>query len=409
MKYLFIADVKNVGFFILSYLQKHMSIDDTDEVFKGRYWDRFYHHDNKSIISGYRIKYKSDEIIFRVVNNIRGEAYNIAKGEDKFDKVILFCREHFEDLKSMKHILHSNDDYEVVYIHVGEMLFTDLKELSNFLDDNKIISSCSIRNLNHHNFIYSPMLNLIWFYYKFGFDMLNIQYNEIKKSNLIGGYVTKGNKAIRDLIYEKIENLFDNSNISKFLKRYDIFEDSRKPKEMIKKFNKDSSPIEFQGWDRAHYSTFTDYQTSVVGFLFEGLDSIELEGPNRDSARHYITEKTLKAILFSNLNVPFIVDMNPYDFIMLSERGYWFLNSEFFDLNKDYSVKDLSLKFQKSIEDSVKYVIKLFKDNGESLDETHKYFKSKYGHKMENNYSLFMKELNNPSDSDKMINFLVGN
>ena len=45
MKYLFIADVKNVGFFILSYLQKHMSIDDTDEVFKGRYWDRFYHHD----------------------------------------------------------------------------------------------------------------------------------------------------------------------------------------------------------------------------------------------------------------------------------------------------------------------------------------------------------------------------
>ena len=103
MKYLFIADVKNVGFFILSYLQKHMSIDDTDEVFKGRYWDRFYHHDNKSIISGYRIKYKSDEIIFRVVNNIRGEAYNIAKGEDKFDKVILFCREHFEDLKSMKH------------------------------------------------------------------------------------------------------------------------------------------------------------------------------------------------------------------------------------------------------------------------------------------------------------------
>ena len=75
MKYLFIADVKNVGFFILSYLQKHMSIDDTDEVFKGRYWDRFYHHDNKSIISGYRIKYKSDEIIFRVVNNIRGEAF----------------------------------------------------------------------------------------------------------------------------------------------------------------------------------------------------------------------------------------------------------------------------------------------------------------------------------------------
>ena len=141
--------------------------NDTDEVFKGRYWDRFYHHDNKSIISGYRIKYKSDEIIFRVVNNIRGEAYNIAKGEDKFDKVILFCREHFEDLKSMKHILHSNDDYEVVYIHVGEMLFTDLKELSNFLDDNKIISSCSIRNLNHHNFIYSPMLNIIWFYFNF--------------------------------------------------------------------------------------------------------------------------------------------------------------------------------------------------------------------------------------------------
>ena len=68
MKYLFIADVKNVGFFILSYLQKHMSIDDTDEVFKGRYWDRFYHHDNKSVISGYRIKYKSEEIIFNSIN-----------------------------------------------------------------------------------------------------------------------------------------------------------------------------------------------------------------------------------------------------------------------------------------------------------------------------------------------------
>ena len=79
-------------------------------------------------------------------------------------------------------------------------------------------------------------------------------------------------------------------------------------------------------WDRNHISSWTDYETSVVGFVFETLNhGLEFNCTHR---LEYLGEKTLKPLLFSFLKMPFILDCNPYSFIELDKDGFWFLNSE---------------------------------------------------------------------------------
>jgi hypothetical protein len=125
--------------------------------------------------------------------------------------------------------------------------------------------------------------------------------------------------------------------------------------------------------------------------------------------RQYITEKTLKAILYSKMDIPFIMDMNPINFLELHEMGFWFLNTEFFDFSKTNFIDELSENMKNSIFKSIEYVLELYKTNENNLDNAHLQIKKLYSDKMQSNYNLFMRYLTKPYNSEKLLKFILNN
>jgi hypothetical protein len=355
----------------------------------------------------YKFKFEDTEIDFKFVvqqyENIN--AYmQFAKEQTQqegYDKVFLFARRLF--IEGVERNDFTNIDkniLEVIYLNVSEAIHTKNNTLRNFLKDNKVIS-CSNVSYNNPNFYYEPFLNLIYSYYQYGFDFYPYNKLDVKKQNLIGMYLKKNYKVSRDKMHSNIESKFINKNVDSSL--LEIYKESPKP-DFFTKFNCLHTPT----WDsKCHTTSYLDYITSVCAFAFETTNFEEFIFPYQSLNRQYITEKTLKAILYSKMDIPFIMDMNPINFIELHEMGFWFLNSEFFDFSTTKFIDELSENMKNSIFKSIEYILELYKVNEYDLDKTHSELKLLYGDKMQNNYNLFMEYLDKPYNCEKLIKFIL--
>jgi hypothetical protein len=139
-----------------------------------------------------------------------------------------------------------------------------------------------------------------------------------------------------------------------------------------------------------------DYTTSVCNLIFETLHSNSNEENENDRMykRQYITEKTLKAICFSEENIFFIWYGPTNLFKYLNNLGFWFLNSEFF-------VDSI----EESVEKSASY-LKSLKEEFKSNNEVHNQLMQLYGEKLKNNVELFNTILNSYSKSNEIINLI---
>jgi hypothetical protein len=357
----------------------------------------------------YSFKFKDIDIDYKITKNIgygmMDENFSFAKEQiEKFgyDKVYLFVREFFANgFDTNQHKSPNLDIMEVIYLNVNEAFHETDDRILDFLNSNKIISSGAFGH-THKNLYYEPFLNLLYFYYIYGFDFLSYKYLKIDKDNLIGLYLKKNYKPERDVLYSEIKNRFIESDIdSKLLEIYDTT--GTKPT-----FLTELITIHNQiGWEKNHYSTYTDYLASVCAFLFETTNHKTFGWPSDSKNRQYITEKTLKAILFSKLNIPFITDMNPYNFLELHNMGFWFMNTEFFDFNKIHSDDEISDNFKNSIDKSIEHVLNLYKNNDSDLNKTRDELERLYSDKMQNNFNQFMQYLERPKNNDKLIEFIL--
>jgi len=357
----------------------------------------------------YKFKFEDTEIDFKFVvqqyENIN--AYmQFAKEQTQqegYDKVFLFARRLF--IEGVERNDFTNIDkniLEVIYLNVSEAIHTKNNTLRNFLKDNKVIS-CSNVSYTNTNFYYEPFLNLIYSYYQYGFDFYPYNKLDVKKQNLIGMYLKKNYKLSRDKMYNDIQTEFINKNIDTNL--LEIYKESERP-DFFTKFNCLHTPA----WDsRCHTTSYLDYITSVCAYTFETTNFEEFIFPYQSLNRQYITEKTLKAILYSKMDIPFIMDMNPTNFLELHEMGFWFLNSEFFDFSKTKFIDEASENMKNSIFKSIEYILELYKNNNSDLDKTHSELKLLYGDKMQNNYNLFMEYLVKPYNCEKLIKFILNN
>ena len=107
------------------------------------------------------------------------------------------------------------------------------------------------------------------------------------------------------------------------------------------------------------------------------------------------------------MDIPFIMDMNPFNFKELNDMGFWFLNSEFFDFTKTKFIDEASENMKNSIFKSIDYILELYKTNDSDLDKTHIELKKLHSDKMQNNYNLFMKYLVEPYNCEKLIKFIL--
>lgn len=350
----------------------------------------------------YKFNYNGVEIDYKIVDFRHGdtESYeNFAKEQKQregYDKVFVFIRKMFENNFNWDEWgFKDKSILEVIYLNLIETFHDTDENIKQFLKNYKIISSSQF-NYPDKNFYYDSILNLFYFYYSFGFDFLPFKTLDVKKTNLLGTYLRKNYKPLRDTLYSEIEQLFPQKEL---IKIYDV---EPRPNFItnLKLLNSASK------WDHNHITSYLDYITSVCAIVFETSNYSEFKWPCNSINRHYITEKTLKAILYSKMNIPFIMDMNPYNFIELNKMGFWFLNTEFFDFNNISSEEDLAQNMKNSIFKSIEFVLNTYNETN-CLQQTHNKLSKLFSEKMQNNFNTFMKYLTNPLNSSKLLDFIL--
>lgn len=318
---------------------------------------------------GFTFYKDGDEFVF--VRNYKFTASDKIKNCDK--KIKLF--HNFNDWKQYigyDLLLQSN---------VVENFHVENKFIKEFLDSGNIILSSASISFEHPNFYYEPLINLNLFYYFYGFNYLNYHKNSINKKSLLGTYHKLPGKKFRDEIFLKIKDILGNDFMAfqnpNFI-TLDIFESHQ-----------------YLGlWGLNHINTYTDYGTTACNLVFETLQDNANEEDNKMFGRIYITEKTLKSLIFCEEEI-FFMWYGPkkiYEYLM--ELGFWFYNSEFYEGDLKKSIFDASEE------------LKSLKDKLKTDDVVYLYLKEKYISKLENNVKLIKKHLEVYYKKDNVINLI---
>lgn len=393
---LFVFDKTDSSYAILPYFLKYKVNSSTTFVNNPWYVGDV---DSSTINGNFSFNYQGIIIDIKFLNNLNfNNPDNINKlksliNTTNYDKIFI--------LQKFDNIVNNTiniKNLEILYFKVDENYHKTDDEIKTFLSKNRILSSASI-SFEHDNFYFEPTINLFALYYMLGLDYIAYKPIDVIKQNLMGMYYLPKYKNVRDKFYNIIKNIFESSELELPV----IYDTNLDKPKIISQFLENN----YGHWQRNHISTYLDYITSVCGFVFDTLNHESMEGPSDGTHRFYINEKSLKAILFSKLNIPFIIDTNPYNFKLLNELGFWFLNSEFHNFDFEKNEQNLKEDMKHSLIKSIEYLISIYKENENDLNKTHKVLVNKFESKMQNNYNTFIKYLSEPKDGDKLLNFIL--
>lgn len=278
-----------------------------------------------------------------------------------------------------------------IFIKLDEKFHMPEEYINSILKNNKIIASVNC-NINHPNYYFDPLLYMYCFYFLFGFNHLSYNQLDVRKTNLVGCYHLFNYKNDRDYCHNFIdEHLIEKIHI------YNTKKDSKVINDTARVIDKNMGK---QQWNSNHIAGYSDYITSVVGLIHDSM-GFYLQNSEQNylikSEQCYLNEKALKGILFSKLNIPFILNTTLKNFKILKETGFWFLNSEF----TDYDVKDGIVK-------TISFLNDLHQQTGD-YQQTHSKLVDMFGEKMQNNYTLFHQYLEKPYNHDKFLKFISNN
>lgn len=317
------------------------------------------------------------------------------------DKVIKKIKKNYDGIfvfyfnTSMRPI---SDKHNNIYIECDEIP-TEISNIKQILKSpqNKFITSGIYNSFSHDRYYYNYKLSFGYFYYLLGFYHLRFDKINIEKENLLGTYLKKGYRPQRDELYDKVVEKFDNKDK---IKNYSFMFDNNISMALDLKF--------YFGWMKNHTTSFTDYMRSLFILNFES------DGPDVPN-NHHITEKTVKSILFSKLNIPSILFAHQEILIKLKEDGFWFLNFDFIDFDKlkkwqesDDPVEGAVI-VDNSILKSVDFILELDKKFKGNKKEIEKYIVENYSDKLQNNYKLFKNILNDIDIKEEVFNTITKN
>lgn len=292
---------------------------------------------------------------------------------------------------------------KLIQTQVVENYVATNDQLKEYLDAGNISLSSASISFEHPNFYFEPIFNLIFFYYNYGFNFLNY-YKFDKKENLLGVYHKPvkeiGNgKMHRNYLFSKIKSRLNDDFVSYESIDYNL-------KSLFQPYET------FGHWGNNHISSYIDFTTSVCNIMFETMPAqgnFDKDAENTSRyGRQNITEKTLKAILFSEENIFFIWYGPTKLYKHLMDMGFWFLNSEFYNesirVPRNYQLPGFSY-MEQSVVDASKY-LKSLKEEYKTNENVHKYLMDKYGHRLEKNVKLFKEILNSYSKKDEVLNLI---
>lgn len=391
---LIITNTKDYSYALLPYFLKYKIKEEDESVAEPFYVGKIDKAAVTGVFSfiynGINITIKFEEHIDYSRVGIREHIKNISKNYDK----IFVLREY----NSRKLDVESFNNVEILYFKVDENYHESQSYIEDFLSKFRIISSASI-NFKHLNFYHEPIINLFAFYHQFGFNYVSYNKLNVDKQNLMGLYYIPKYKNVRDIMYNQMCDIFKNNELDSPI-IYDTHVD--KPKLITQYLELNNG-----NWGLNHAAMYSDYLSSVCAFIFDTLNHASTQGPADGTNRYYINEKALKAIMFSKLNIPFIIDTNPHNLHILNDLGFWFLNSEFHTFDKTKTESQMIKETRDSIIKSIDYLIDIYKKNDCNLNDTHAELVKLYESKMQNNYNTFIKYLSEPKDGDKLLNFIL--
>lgn len=313
-------------------------------------------------------------IYFKYDNKI----FQLSMDDSEFDILVTGAVEISDNIFETKRI-----EYKIppkvfkVYICIEEQLILKRK-----LKSNEIVITTTPTKA--HNTFYDWRLCILHFYYLLGYYHINYQEIGIKKSNLLGVYHRKNYKIDRDNAFNDFEKIGDFKIYGKryeddFASMYDLRHN--------------------EGWYKIHTSHYLDYITSVCNLVFESSLNDPMQHPS---------EKLIKCLLFSKLNIFFMFYSSPSLIIKLYDSGFWFLNFNFIDFNELKKCKEEKQNWMihDSITDTIKYLNNLFKKHND-LDLVQKELEKLYKPKLEKNYNLFFEILNNKDISKNVLDFII--
>lgn len=145
-------------------------------------------------------------------------------------------------------------------------------------------------------------------------------------------------------------------------------------------------------------TSYTDFTTSVCNLIFEsaGPDVVDLN--IEPTKRLYLSEKTLKGLLFSKENIFSMWCGNEYFIPVLQDYGFWFLNFEFYNHTEPKAVVSSLIK-------TTEY-LKQLKNQLKTNESVHKYLLDTFGSKLENNGKMLDQFLLDCEVKDNIIKLL---
>ena len=301
-----------------------------------------------------------------------------------------------------KHLKEYYDKVDYIFLHTreGEMIqgFEEdrMKQWIN-LDKVYFILNHRFKEYSDHPKVITDLsINLFHMYNTFGFYYLNY-YPFDKKKHLIGVYN-------RDTQYKSYRH-----ELLKLFTEYTGQDIHRFTSEKTFYTELSGKILDVWNWQRMHMAGYTDYATCVANVVFE----------TQSGDHHFdmFTEKTVKSIIFQAANIFFIWVGTYRGMKWLHEKGFWFLNSEFFDpedfvnepyFNPDYAGvdKDLAIPVFKSAYKAVNY-LKELKDRLGTDDAVYQYMLETYGHKIESNIANFKHLLENCEYTDRVMDIIL--
>lgn len=333
---------------------------------------------------------------FKDISNILYilNSFNLTRYENKFtlsdnDKIFTFTNDlsHENYDLTIKAVSNLPEKEEIIYDYyilsnVEEPLQFDEKE-KKFLENNIILSSTYINNFEHKNLYCSYLFSLYYFFYDKGFNFLNY-YPSNEKDNLVGVYNKEIKKLGKPNQFGKQKYIDITYNIIGD-DLYDYSIPNYKLKELIAFQSKDNK-ITLDKWKNNYISSYTDIIRSVCFLMVETWQETGYEG------RDYITEKTLKSILFSKVNsFPILICSDKIKNEMVND-GFWFLNTEFDNLQQ-----------------TLLFLNKIKPKTDDSNKDVYKKLLSLYGDKLNTNSEVFDKLIENHPKKDYILNLILKN
>jgi hypothetical protein len=298
------------------------------------------------------------------------------------------------EINSNGHVYKFKDFDQAILTITGEN-YTNFQYLNKdavleYLDNGNIVISSCWSPIKHENHIFSPFLNFFIFYHYYGFCYLNYYKFNIK-NNLIGIYfdpMSGNDKYWRNELVEYCQKTLGN-DFKLYINDDDDF------RKVLQAYNG------LGLWGQNHVTSYTDYTTSVCNIIFETFGpkekvTVDVDDSSTESdwAGLYLTEKTLKALLFNKENIFFIWYGSELLFQFLTDNGFWFLNTPLYRGDIEQSVKETI------------FYIKTLKETLKDNQQIHLHLLEKYEVHLRNNEKILDNLLKNYLEKEKLIELI---